>query len=145
MRTVIEYKKEKGFTLVELLVVIAVIGALSAIVASLINPAGFFARGRDGRRMSDLSTIQSALEAYYAENNSYPSSLPSPGSPWTSGGITYLKSMPGDPKTGNPYSYAVSGSNYEICADMEQTPPDSCDYTTPKYGASGNCCLTNPF
>ncbi len=144
--------KNSGFTLVELLVVIAVVGVLAGIVAVALNPASFFARGRDSRRLSDLTTIQSALEQYYAQNNSYPATGGVPfGSAWTSGGITYLKTVPNDP-SGAPatYEYCASGtppSNYEVCATMESTPlPDDCiDTISICPSAVTKCCLTNPF
>jgi len=136
-------RKREGFSLIELLVVVAILGILTGIAVAVLNPVQFFRQGRDGRRLSDLTTIQAALEQYYAENNSYPASIPSAGSAWTSGSITYLKSVPGDP-SGGSYSYALSGSNYDICATMESTPPPS-DCRSPAYGGSGNCCLTNPF
>jgi prepilin-type N-terminal cleavage/methylation domain-containing protein len=136
-------KSKSGFTLIELLVAIGVVGVLMGAVVAVLNPVQFFKQGRDGRRLSDLTTIQSALEQYYAENASYPDAVPGSGV-WSSAGITYLKSMPQDPQ-GGAYSYARSGADYEICATMEDTPPSDCSHTTPLYGATGNCCLTNPF
>jgi len=137
-------KRRNGFTLVELLVVVGIIGILSGLVIVSISPSGYFGRGRDSRRLADLTTIQSALEQYFSQNGSYPTPpLPSAGSAWTSGGVTYLKSMPGDPLGAN-YEYCVSGSNYEVCATMETTPLPS-DCKAAAYGCTRNCCLTNPF
>ena len=137
--------KNKGFTLVELLVVVAVVGALAAVAIVVLNPAQFFREGRDGRRLTDLSTVQTALEAYYAENDSYPATGGVPfGAAWT----PYLKTVPNDPN-GSPatYEYCASGTpplNYEVCTTMETTPlPPDC--VSPVYGCGGNCCLTNPF
>lgn len=140
--------KNSGFTLIELLVAIAVLGVLSGIVIAALNPASFFARGRDGRRLSDLAATQAALETYFAENDSYPATGGVPfGSVWESGGITYLKSVPNDP-SGSPatYEYCADATqdNYVVCATMETTPLPS-DCVSPAYGCSKNCCLTNPF
>ncbi len=82
------YKRKNGFSLIELLVVVAVLGVLAAILIGVLNPAGLFGQGRDSRRLSDLTTVQAALEQYYAENGSYPASIPGAGNPWISGTIT---------------------------------------------------------
>lgn len=62
--------KQRGFTIVELLIVIVVIGILAAITIVAYN--GVQARARDNTRMSDLSTIRKALEMYKSENGQYP-------------------------------------------------------------------------
>jgi prepilin-type N-terminal cleavage/methylation domain-containing protein len=67
-------KLRKGFTLIELLVVVAIIGILSTIVISSINNAR--ASARDAQRLSDIRTIQTALEAYASENGGR---YPTPG------------------------------------------------------------------
>ncbi len=63
-------KPKKGFTLIELLVVVAIIGVLASIVLSSLNEAR--AKARDARRLSDIKTIQTALELYFLDNNEYP-------------------------------------------------------------------------
>ena len=59
-----------GFTLIELLVVISIIGFLAT--ASMVVFNNVRKKARDGKRMSDISQFQTALELYYDENNSYP-------------------------------------------------------------------------
>ena len=61
---------KKGFTLIELLVVIAIIGLLSTLSVLALN--GARARARDAKRIADIKQIQTALEMYYNDNNSYP-------------------------------------------------------------------------
>ncbi len=61
----------KGFTLIELLVVIAIIGLLSTLAVVALNSAR--AKSRDSKRVADIKQIQTALELYFADNNSYPS------------------------------------------------------------------------
>jgi type II secretion system protein G len=59
-----------GFTLLELMVVISIIGILSAIIIA--NLQGANARGRDAQRQSDLRELQIAIEAYKRVNGQYP-------------------------------------------------------------------------
>jgi len=63
---------KKGFTLIELLVVISIIGLLSSIVLASLNVARI--KARDAVRLSDMKSIQLALELYYDSYGRYPSS-----------------------------------------------------------------------
>jgi prepilin-type N-terminal cleavage/methylation domain-containing protein len=65
-------KHNLGFTLVELLVVISIIGILASIGLIAFNSAQ--ARSRDAKRKSDLKQISSALELFYSDYGKYPSS-----------------------------------------------------------------------
>ena len=62
--------KTRGFTIVELLIVIAIIGLLSAIIMS--NLSGSRAKSRDAKRISDISQIQLAIEQYFDRCQEYP-------------------------------------------------------------------------
>jgi len=53
-----------GFTLVELLIVIAIIAVITSVVTIVLNPGELLAQGRDARRVNDLNTLRVALEAY---------------------------------------------------------------------------------
>jgi general secretion pathway protein G len=61
---------QKGFTIVELLIVIVVIGILAALVITTYN--GIQQKGRNTERTTDLKALQGQLEAYYAQKGSYP-------------------------------------------------------------------------
>ncbi|WP_255325582.1 type II secretion system major pseudopilin GspG [Sphingobium sp. 15-1] len=107
---------EAGFTLVELMVVIVIIGLLATIVAINVIPATDTARVEKAK--ADISTIEQALEQYRLDNLTYPSTtdglqaLISPPASLTQpqryrrGG--YIKKLPNDP-WGRPYAYAVPG------------------------------------
>lgn len=62
--------KQSGFTIVELLIVIVVIGILAALVITTFN--GIQQKGRDTERETDIKAIHGQLEAYYAQNGNYP-------------------------------------------------------------------------
>ncbi len=112
------YKKslssKKGFTLVELLVVVSIIGLLSSIVVSSLNTAR--AKGRDAVRMSTLHQVRTAVEAYFNDNGFYPQCT-GPNDLCTSTGYqgdintlaikpTYMSSVPLDPTNINgQYGY----------------------------------------
>lgn len=136
---------KKGFTLIELLVVVSVIGVLSALILANFNTAR--ERARDVQRKSDLDQIKKALRLYY--NDQSPTTIyPATGtlvwgSPFQSGNMIYMKSLPRDPSynpaTGNPnYSYQMNDTNGQ----------DFCLWTTlentadPEAGKSQARCTT---
>ncbi|MCX6726097.1 MAG: prepilin-type N-terminal cleavage/methylation domain-containing protein [Candidatus Shapirobacteria bacterium] len=114
---------QRGFTLVELLVVMAILGLLATIgLGSFMSTQ---IKGRDSQRKSDLGQIQKALEMYYNDYGQYPDSLPAGGSSWEdTKGTLYMKAIPADPKFGN-YAYSSNGSSYRLYARLENTQ-DSC-------------------
>ncbi len=63
-------KNRKGFTLVELLVVVAIIGILAAI--AIPQFAAYRTRAYNGSTQSDLRNFKTAMEAYYADYQRYP-------------------------------------------------------------------------
>ena len=63
-------KKQKGFTIVELLIVIVVIGILATLV--IVTFSGIQQKGRNSQRQTDINALQSHVEAYYASAGSYP-------------------------------------------------------------------------
>lgn len=74
---------KSGFTIIELIVVIVVIGILAAI--TLMSYTGVQRRARDDHRVTDVSNIEKAMELYYSDNGSYPVPTGSTGSIINSG------------------------------------------------------------
>ena len=62
-------KSRKSFTLIELLVVLAIVAILSVVVIMTLNPSELLKQARDSNRLSDLSTLNTALSAYSADVN----------------------------------------------------------------------------
>lgn len=110
----VSHKHQLGFTLLELLVVISIIGILIAVGTAAFTTAQ--KKGRDARRVSDMKAIQSAYEQYFAENNTYATCGTMASA--LSGG-----SMPVDPKNVSPNVYTCNGSTagYCACAKLEGT------------------------
>lgn len=66
-------KKQSGFTLLELLVVIGIIGLLASIL--VVNLTGARRRARDTKRVADVRSLQTANEDYYGKNGKYPGTI----------------------------------------------------------------------
>ena len=116
-------KQKRGFTLIEILIVVAIIAILASVVLIGLGPTQ--RAGRDARRISDLHEVQTALQLYYNHNAKYPSTadyatLITDLEGDATIGVTQV---PNDPNnaSGATYSYSDtdSGQNYVIGAQLE--------------------------
>ena len=80
--------RNQGFTIVELLIVIVVIGILAALVITTYG--GIQAKARNGKRASDIQSVQTQIEAFYAQNQYYPSLTDLNSQAWR---VTNMKSL----------------------------------------------------
>lgn len=112
--------RQQGFTLIEIMVVVIILGILAAIVAP--NVIGRVGDAQIAAAKQDLRGIENALKFYRLDNFSYPSTeqglqalVSRPNDPnlrnWKQGG--YLDRMPKDP-WGNPYQFLNPGNNGEV-------------------------------
>lgn len=144
---------KKGFTLVEMLVVISIILIITVAVMSAINPIAQQKKARDVVRRSDLSKMSTALEQYYADHNSYPVGTGA-AVPYTGSLDTYMNSLPADPVSAT-YSYcyntANSNQDYVLCSALEYGTSNENTTGTPvacnvKTGTQPyRYCVRNPF
>src|SRR3990167_8669326 len=65
-------KNKHGFTLIEVVVVMAIIGILVTIVVTVLNPAKILKQTRDTRRKQDIARIAEVIDIYYVANGYYP-------------------------------------------------------------------------
>ena len=122
--------KEAGFSLVELMVVIFIMGLLATLVIVNVAPVG--EQSRVGKAHSDISAFESALEMYTLDMYAYPTgdaglaalkTAPAGSNAATYRPGGYIKRMRNDP-WGNPYHYDVPGRRSGGAYDVYSAGPD---------------------
>lgn len=107
-------KLNKGFTLVELLVVISIIGILTTLL--MINFVGTREKANDSKKVQDLNSIKNALRMYYNDNQSYPTGTNCFDCLNTAIGSSYL---PNISSIGYTYSQLNSGDGFILTVSLE--------------------------
>lgn len=119
-------KNNRGFTIVELLIVIVVIGILALLVITTYS--GIQAKARNSKRSSDVATIQTQLEAFFQNSGYYPSLADMNSSTWLASNMksldtqalvdpsnaTQSKTLVDDPAA-KSYAYHVTASDGSSC------------------------------
>ncbi len=137
----------RGFTLVELLIVIATVGILAAGAIFVIDPVTQFQKARDAQRKSDLSQIQKAFETFYQDYGKYPDTLnykikkidEAISIEWGNSWLPYMNVLPKDPSSSKNYVYysTSSGQTYYLYASLERGANDS--QVCQGLNANGEC------
>ena len=115
------FRGQDGFTLIEIMVVILIIGLLALMVVPRLR--GVADRAKRTKAQADIQELKQALDRYYLDNGSYPTTdqglqalvTPPAGgrapSNYEQGG--YIEKLPNDP-WGNQYFYQSDGSTYAL-------------------------------
>ena len=111
-------KHQRGFTLIEIMVVVVILGILAALVVP--NILGNVDEARATAAQQDIRAIESALDMFRLDNFRYPSTeegiealVTRPVDPNIKKWKPYFKKLPNDP-WGNPYQYLSPGTQGEI-------------------------------
>lgn len=120
LKLISAFKKRSAFTLVELMVVVAVIGILAGI--AVFNIPGIQKSARDSQRLSDLRQMQTILERVKASDEAYPLSNESyevKDHAWGSLWSEFSYRVPKDPLPSQKYVYVSDGQSYQLYAKFE--------------------------
>ncbi|HNU76237.1 MAG TPA: type II secretion system protein [bacterium] len=134
----ISIKNQKGFTFVELMVVVALLLIVTTLVTVLVHPLDQLKKGRDNQRLSDINLLDRAINEYLLDNSRYPdqinvlrssNALPSGSSDLSNSNpgwiyenlSSYTERLPIDPTNDSEffYSYIHNETSYEINAKLE--------------------------
>jgi len=138
---------EAGFTLVELMVVVAIIALLAAVVIP--NFVHARAQAAVSQTEANMKQIATALELYYGDNQGYPAS--GTVNPTLFGGANnpYLTSTPANALTRQPYTYVLTAATAAgVPPTYTLTDPGAYDPTTlqnlpkSKGGTTATLCAT---
>lgn len=136
-----------GFTLIELIVVIGILGVLATVLIVIINPGKKLGDARDAGRKSDARALVQAFEEYYLANGSFPITTPGtyclgvptgtscwsdknlPGNTDLMNAIApYMKSFPHDPQSSRPYGdqYLYTNGSVPTGANLDSPTASGC-------------------
>ena len=115
------FRGQDGFTLIEIMVVILIIGLLALMVVPRLR--GVADRAKRTKAQADIQELKQALDRYYLDNGSYPTTdqgLQALVAPPTGGRLPsnyeqggYIEKLPNDP-WGNQYFYQSDGNTYAL-------------------------------
>ena len=134
---------KKGFTFLELMLVIAILGILSTLIMG--NFITSLKKGRDARRKIDIEQIQKSLEMYYEDKREYPPTLSFGGNHQIIDSVSrkvYMQKVPDDPTTTKHYFYSTTADDkYTLYSCLENDQDQGAGVKQDGYGGTdcGNC------
>lgn len=149
------FKTREGFTLIELMIVIAVVSIMSGLLLTVLKPGDFLAKGRDARRTEDMNTLVKAILLAQADGQLTLDSTTGCTECTSSSGGTgvdglgyvkfvvpsgkaglanFIQVLPLDPTNSGSYvySYGSDGNNFEVNGVLES--PDNVSKMTTDGG-----------
>jgi len=142
---------EKGFTLIEILVVIGILAILLTIVLVAVNPGRNTQDARNTKRRSDVLNILNAVNQYYVATGNFPTGTPADAAPAVAvsdAGVgvafcnqlvpTYIAELPVDPQVGS----WTDCSNYDTGYTLQQTAASRIRVTAPSAEAGATISAT---
>lgn len=127
-------KYHTGFTLIEILVVMALLSTLFAVVVVLINPARYFAQANNTTRLNDINTLLNAISQYAADNKgTFPTGITTSVQTIKTGAADiclalipkYIAALPVDPKVNGGAAITDCGTTYDTGYTVVQSATDS--------------------
>ncbi len=112
--------KRSGFTLIEIILVVVIIGILSGIFLGGLNIGGRTEQANTTKAQATIATLSAAIQEYEIINGTYPDSLDGLLDESKGGPFLMKKVIPTDP-WGNPYQYQVPGSHNTHTFDISCT------------------------
>jgi len=126
-------KQNRGFSLIELIAVMAIIAVLTGVL--LPNYMGARERAKDAQKIQELSTIKNALRLYYNDKQAYPTGT---GSTLGAGFSTYLPQIS---SIGHTYYQVNNGDGFQLCVGVEAMASGADTESQVKCGiGSSNVC-----
>lgn len=147
-------KNDTGLTLIELLVVMVILGILATVGFGQYKTSQI--KARDAQRKGDLDNIARALEMYYNDHESYPTSnnglmqvdtngdgTPEPinwGDQFSTVDVIYMKKLPEDPVSDYDYCYEsdAEGTYFKLYGKLENVNDDN-------YYETGYSCNSDEY
>lgn len=148
-------KQQSAFTLIELLIVIALLGILAVVLLAIFNPLAQMQKARDSRRKTDLREIKTSLMLYRNICGSLPQSAGDQivgcgndcgsvgicdwGESWTVGTTQMMKILPQDPQNSGTYKYdKIDEEKFRLIAILENKNDSAGSTSRTQCGYAGD-------